>query len=352
MRIRSTSLLCTAALWLSACSITGPTSVATGRSAYNAIINQTEDEQFLSMMVRQRYDETFGMLAVSSVTSSISSSAAVASDLGVGPRWWYEGSLVPLTLGIAYEERPTISYVPITGEAFIQRALEPIRLKDLYLLTRASHHCPQLLTFLIARVNGLANFVHGVRKAAPEFREAMRAFEELHRAGAAALVSTGPGDDVAVAILDYSANATTVDKLLKPLGIEPPTGSGDSFLIPLRAGVNRQTDCITIETRSVVDIIRAAGYFISIPEEHTREGLVPPSIVGPEEVGQFMRIQSSIDLPKYASVATQHRGYWFYIDARDTNSKRSFAVLRLLFGIRFASSHPDGRAPSLTIPIY
>ena len=95
MRIRSTSLLCTAALWLSACSITGPTSVATGRSAYNAIINQTDDEQFLSMMVRQRYDETFGMLAVSSVTSSISSSAAVASDLGVGPRWWYEGSLVP-----------------------------------------------------------------------------------------------------------------------------------------------------------------------------------------------------------------------------------------------------------------
>lgn len=352
MRKKPNILLGAAALLLSACSITGPTSIATGRNVYNAIINATEDEQFLSMMIRQRYDETFGMLAVSSVTSSISSSTSIASDIGIGPKSNYTGHLIPLSLGIAYEERPTISYVPITGEAFIQRALEPIRLKDLYLLTRATHHCPKLVAFLVARINGFGNFVTGVRSATDEFRAAMLAFEHLNQIGAAELISTGPGDDVSIAFLDYDEHATVVDSFLEALLIDPPADPGNSFLIPIRAGVDRQPGYVTLETRSVVDIIRTAGEFVSIPEEHIRDGIVTASSVASEAPGQFMRIQSSSEQPEYAVVSTYHRGYWFYIDARDTESKRSFALLRTLFGIRFAHSQTHGQSPSLTIPIY
>jgi hypothetical protein len=58
----------------------GPAPVRNGRSAYNAVINQTEDEKILSILVRKRSDETFGMLTVSNVTASLRVKAPV-SDL-------------------------------------------------------------------------------------------------------------------------------------------------------------------------------------------------------------------------------------------------------------------------------
>ena len=117
-RIGSLSLAAVA-ISFAGCSLSGPTSVATGRSAYNLIINKTEDEQILNLVVRERYDETYGLLAVSSVTSSIKTTVRAASELGFGPTSNYDGNLVPLTIGAAYEENPTISYVPLAGEAFL-----------------------------------------------------------------------------------------------------------------------------------------------------------------------------------------------------------------------------------------
>ena len=44
---------------LCGCATVGPVSIAAGRGAYAEVINRTEDEQILNVVVRQRYDETF-----------------------------------------------------------------------------------------------------------------------------------------------------------------------------------------------------------------------------------------------------------------------------------------------------
>src|SRR5687768_16634009 len=120
------SALALLALMSQGCSGVGAAALNNGRSAYNAVINETEDEQILSMIVRQRYDETFGMLAVSSVTASLRVGASIGGNVGVGPRSGYAGNLVPISLGATYEENPTISYVPMQGEKFVQRMLAPV----------------------------------------------------------------------------------------------------------------------------------------------------------------------------------------------------------------------------------
>jgi hypothetical protein len=50
---------CCGIFWtLYGCSVMGPQSIANGRAVYNQVINQTEDQQMLMAVVRNRYGET------------------------------------------------------------------------------------------------------------------------------------------------------------------------------------------------------------------------------------------------------------------------------------------------------
>ena len=64
------ALLIAGVLGLCGCATIGPQSITAGRGAYTEVINSTEDEQILNVLVRQRYDETFGMISVASITAN------------------------------------------------------------------------------------------------------------------------------------------------------------------------------------------------------------------------------------------------------------------------------------------
>lgn len=86
-----------AAASMSGCNVFGPASIATGRAVYNEVINKTEDEELLNIIVRERYDDTYGMLAVSSVTANIRASAKAGAEVGVGKQHF---SLVRTLIGM------------------------------------------------------------------------------------------------------------------------------------------------------------------------------------------------------------------------------------------------------------
>ena len=71
-------------LCLSGCAVVGPQAISAGCGAYTETINRTEDEQTLNMLVRTRYDETFGMMSVASVTAGLRFRAQAATNTGIG----------------------------------------------------------------------------------------------------------------------------------------------------------------------------------------------------------------------------------------------------------------------------
>src|SRR5690606_3118370 len=139
-----------------------------GRAAYNDVINATEDQQILGLIVRMRYDETFGLLSVSSVTASLSIGATVGGNVGVGSSAGYAGNLVPFSVGGSYEENPTISYLPLRGEDFIERMLAPVGAEQTLLLSRLSTRDVEVLRLLVRRVNGIPNPLYSTAGAARE----------------------------------------------------------------------------------------------------------------------------------------------------------------------------------------
>lgn len=112
----------------SGCSRVGPTSISMGRAAYNEAINKTEDEQLLLAIVKERYGETSTLLAVNSIAANVRFKSSATIDIGYGPAVNYEKNLVPFSGGLAYEENPTITYMPVQGEHYIRQLLSPIPL--------------------------------------------------------------------------------------------------------------------------------------------------------------------------------------------------------------------------------
>lgn len=192
------------------CALLGPASVRNGRAAYNEAIVTTNNEQVLGMIVRMRYGEPSGLLAVASVTANLRLQGTIGAEFGVGSETNYAGNLTPLSAGIAYEENPTISYTPVQGEKYLRQLLSPLPLDLTILLINTLGDGRDATTLLVRGINGLRNpdFVGDETQGDdPRFARVVALMGELHRNGGAtwtelpgtppsfALVVRGSGPD-------------------------------------------------------------------------------------------------------------------------------------------------------------
>lgn len=332
----------------------GPTSILVGRGVYNEVINRTEDEQLLNMIVRDRYNETYGMLAVASVTASISARADVRAQFGLTRTLKEDiaGNLVPLAGGVAYEENPTISYVPRSGEEFMQRLLSPLSMEEVlltaqYMPTRRDLH----MKIGFRSINGIKNALATEDDTgSATFDRVVQLWQHLRRVGLLGIARKTSGEFDVVFSVDDTEHEKLLEELLELMGISKRP-SGGRLVLPVReAAPGGSSEAVNVETRSVLQILRIAGASIEIPETHLKAGVVEPTVDKLD--GRFMRIRTSRVRPGgEGTVAVSYRGWWYYVDDADPESKQAFLLLRMLVGIRL---HEDGQkqgAPVLTIPV-
>jgi hypothetical protein len=347
------ALLIVGALSFCGCAVIGPRSITAGRGDYAEVINRTEDEQILNLIVRLRYDETFGMMSVASVTANLRFSAQAGTNIGFGDSDNYVGNLVPLSAGVAYEENPTISYVPLSGQDFMRRMLSPVAPSEWRLLAGSAKHPGHVFDLAVRRVNGLRNPRLGENPPSPDFARFVAVYDRLRRAAVLDLVQTSEAKTEGhyFYIHDYEdAHGDSVRELLDLLGIEvKPDGS--AILLPLRAAAGSSTSAIHVQTRSAYEVLRVLGTGIEIPSPHLEAGIVEPVAFAVPEERRFITLRSSENRPDGATVRIRFRDQWFYIDATDTQSKRAFMFLRTFIGMRLADPSAAQRAPVLTVPV-
>jgi len=341
---------------VSGCSIAGPSSISRGRSDYNEVINRTDDEQLLMAIIRNRYGETFNTLAVRSVTANVHIKASAGINVGVGPSESYLGNLIPLSSGFAYEENPTISYMPVGGERYIQQLLSPIPLNLFLLFTHSVKHPALLFKMLITRANDLWNPVFLKSPSAkPDFRfnQFVELMTDLINAGVLDFVESPLENFKFVIILHDYAPAYTekIEENLSLLNISMPEDRKADIVLPVSLSVGQpKWGGIAFVTRSVYDMMEIMSASIDVPEDHARSGLAvmyPTKGLWDNEV----RIQHSGKRPKNASVAVKYRNSWFYIDETDQKTKLVFRLIRTLWSVRITETADKTHAvPVLTIP--
>jgi hypothetical protein len=343
-------------LLLTGCQSLGPAALGVGRGAYNEVIARTSSEQMLGFLVRLRYADPIGLLTVSSVTAGLKFSTQAKGEAGFGPRANYAGNLVPFSATFGYEDSPTISYSPVDAQAFLREWLAPVRLETLALMLQTGARQDAFILLLIERMNGLRNNVNVPVEERAAFQRAATLLSEFRDFGIASWAQqSGATGEYELILSKYSpGHVAEVKELLDLLELKSDPVRESIIRIPVAFGVKeRDFDGLTVQTRSVSEIILTAAASVEVPSEDINDGVVEAAA---EPSGTLklpvLKIHSSRSAPDRANVAVQHRGWWFYVDDRDLASKRMYQRIQILFLTRLSeATRGTQTTPLLTIPV-
>jgi hypothetical protein len=390
-------LLLTVCWSLGACSQVGPGTIANARFDYNEAIVRSFDHQMLLNLVRLRYQDSILFLDLTSVVASYSREVKVGASSDV------EVTAPTVTVGgvgsATWTESPTVTYSPLQGEDFAKRLLAPIQPSAILLLSRSGWGLERLLLCAVQQMNELPNGT-AIGGVAPQrvlhferFQRAAALLRDLQENGYLQLNTlAGQPDTVAITTGPLQPDAHSARELAEVLALlaitQPaaaalaptpaPTGPASSEptpTTPTSAGAPaapaatavsspvpveapqfpRNQATLVLTGRSILGVLTFLAQHVEVPDEHVRTGVVRVAL-GPDGrpfdwrrlSGGLFQVRSSKDKPAQAFLAVAYRGYWFYIDDRDLESKSTYALLAELFSLQAATA--NAQAPVLTIP--
>ena len=105
---------------------------------------------------------------------------------------------------------------------------------------------------------------------------------------------------------------------------------------------------IGLRGRSMMEIMQVASKKVQMPEEEVARGVAVVDANQGAARDTGLVIKSSKSEPD-SMLRTNYRGYWFYIDDSDLESRRQFALLNALFAV--IGGTVPGANPIMTIPV-
>jgi hypothetical protein len=190
------------------------------------------------------------------------------------------------------------------------------------------------------------------RHADPAFVRALELMRELQSAGGVALgvSSDASADGTTLAI--FRADDLPAETLAKSaelrrlLGLPTDRHRFQVVAAPHRGGPGE----LALQPRSLLQVLQAVGGFVDVPPDHlARQWAFPaPEMTDEERRGFGIRIRNGARPPDHAYAAVLHQDHWFWVDQGDWRTKRTMALLILLFTL--TDSSETGHLPVLTIP--
>lgn len=339
----------------------GPDSVEDGRGQFNTVIAETNDQQLLLNLVKRRYGDNTALLEVNSVSTTLEWKRG--GNLGLT---LFDGGEDANSLGIgangAYTERPTITYLPVKGPDLIKKNLSALDPEVLILLSRSGWRMERIMRLTLNSINDLDNAA-AASGPTPAFAPDTSDFEKL----LSVIEKVGHGQFVLGYTIINDQKVLALDARMEML--ERPEMQDFTEILKIDkhsfyvVNVEGNTDYrsnkeIDIKVRSLSGIEFYLSHGVQVPEEHIMQNKVQITKTADGEVfdwdsifGDLFQIQSSRQEPSedIAAVKCFWRGYWFYIDDTDIESKNTFMLLNQITALQ--SGAMDKSGPLLTLPV-
>jgi hypothetical protein len=337
------------------CTHIGPGTVTVDRFDYSTAIADSWKQQTLLNIVKLRYVDLPVFVDVSSIVSGYSLQTGVSATGVLSSTRAVQGNYASVGGQAIYTDRPTITYVPLTGEKFLHGLITPIDPKKIFFMLQTGYAADFILALTVESLNGVRNRSTAggvVQVADPDFLRALELLREIQAAGAfgmrveenEAKGSTGVvffrRDDVSP---DIAAKAAEVRRLLKL--------AADQQRFVLTYSPVRGSDTeLTVNSRSMLQILTAFASYVDVPEAHLKDqsAVAPQQDRAEDSSSASVRIHSGTEEPPHAYAAVRYRDHWFWVDNADWQTKR--ALTAVMFFFTLADTGAADNLPLVTIP--
>ncbi len=323
---------------LTGCASVGPKTVPQDQFNYNAAIAESVQQQLLVNLVRLRYNETPVFLKVGSVISQYSRIAS--ANVAVGANTSITGENTASAGGrLSWADRPTITYIPISGQEFSRNLLTPIPPGAIFNMVQSGWPAEQVLPLTVWSINQISSdiarpSIH--RQADPELAEILTIWHRLRDSGELGVRKASVEDGQGYSILFLRDGpltgqvASDFQRFAELLDIDPQARK-----FPMTYGLVPATkNGIAVLTGSIWEIMLNISWQFEVPAEHIQSGRTGETFQSVHMDGAApIEVLFSEQKPHDAYVAVHEHGYWFYIDQHDASSKRTFSFLQLLLNL-------------------
>ena len=355
MTRRLSTLLLSLASIVGGCRSIGPGAVAADRVDYSRAIADSWKRQTLLNIIKLRYSDPPVFVDVGSIVSGYSLETGLSVTGTALP--YMDGDSVGVQGSGKFTDRPTITYVPMTGIQFVAGLMMPITPESLLFAIQSGWPADVMLRLGAASINGLRNegaTIGSLHAADPRFDRVAELLRSVQASGAMSVrVLPGKaGERGTVLVLRGENIAPEVDAEIKELGtllgLEPARGE---YRVAY-GSVNVNGQEIAILTRSLLHVIGTMAARAELPAADVAQGRavrgLPPRRTAAGERAPFIRCSPRPPPGGAAFASVSYRGHWFWIDDRDLLAKREFAFIMLLFTLADTGRDPD--RPVITIP--
>lgn len=340
---------------LGGCLDIGPKSVPADRFEYGTAIAESWKQQTLLNIVKLRYMDMPVFVDVASIVAGYS----METTGSVGGQF-YSGNPPPSdfsTIGATgrFTDRPTITYVPLTGEKFLRGLITPIDPKNIFFMLQSGYAADFVLGLTVESINGVRNRSTAggtVRDADPEFVRALEVLREVQAAGAFGMRVEEDKVKGSTAVVFFRKDEIAPEIVEKANEFRRLIGlPAEPQRFVLRYSPMRGADGeLSVNSRSMLQILIAFASYVDVPQAHVDDRSATPSVAKSEteKVRNHVQIHSGKEKPADAFAAVRYRDHWFWIEQSDWQTKRALSAVMFFFTI--AETGQDTQMPLITIP--
>jgi hypothetical protein len=337
------------------CRSVGPRTVTADRLDYSTAIAESWKRQTLLNIVKVRYLDTPIFVDVGQIVSGYSLETALSAGAAGFP--YANTDQLNVQGSSRFTDRPTITYVPLTGSRYIAGLMTPIQPDSLFSAIQSGWPADVLLRQVAGAINGLRNddaSLGGRGGADPDFLRAVELMRAVQASGALTfrVVKGKAGEQAALLMFRRESLPPETDAQLRELGTLLRLEPGQKEYRLVYGAVAADGKEIAVLTRSLLHVMAAMAVRAEVPAADVTAGRAAPGrpAAATQPAGPSRRpfIRCTAARPTDAYVAVRYRGHWFWIDDRDVLAKREFAFIMMLFTMADTGAEPG--KPVITIP--
>jgi hypothetical protein len=340
---------------LAGCASVGPGSVSRDRFDYNTALTESWKRQILLNIVKMRYIDPVQFVDVGQIVSGYTLETGI-SVVGSATLSNFDTTSIGPTVSGKYTDRPTITYVPLTGNAFIKSLLTPLSPENMMFAIQSGVPADMILKLGASSINGLRNEsadIAGYSPAEQKFLRVIEIIRNLQASSAIRMKTVKSKDSQASITISFwlkgapSEISLQVRELCDLLGLDP---GADQYRLVYGIAPENNLD-IAIQSFPLMHLLSFLAARVEVPEKDISEGRASPGVR--EAMGNTggkgrFAVKCSDSKPQDAFVSIEYRNRWFWVDDRDLESKRVISFIMLVFTL--VDTGKQESLPQITIP--